>query len=98
MTNTKKILVAMMMAALSGAAFAQTNAEVQACNKSAIDKNGKPLTGAARGSYISRCIRGAKGEHQTACEARAVGSDGKPLQGAAKNAFVNKCLTAPVTK
>ena len=53
------------------------------------DKNGKPLVGAAKSSFMQKCHREAM--HKTDCEARALSKDGKPLAGAAKNSFMRKC-------
>ncbi len=50
------------------------------CASKAIGKDGKPLSGAAKTSFIMKC-----------CEESAVGKDGKPLSGAAKTSFVKKC-------
>ena len=47
-------------------------------------KDGKPLSGAAKSSFVKKC----KAE---ACEGKAIGKDGKPLSGAAKNSFIQKC-------
>jgi hypothetical protein len=60
-------------------AFAQT-----ACETQAVGKDGKPLTGAAKTSFVSKCKKDT-------CEPKAVGSDGKPLAGAAKTSFMKKC-------
>ena len=46
----------------------------------AVGKDGKPLAGAAKASFMKKC-----------CEDAAVSSDGKPLSGAAKTSFVKKC-------
>ena len=59
------------------------------CEAAAIDKNGKPLVGAAKSSFMQKCHREAM--HKTDCEARALSKDGKPLAGAAKNSFMRKC-------
>ncbi len=58
------------------------------CEKSAIDKNGKPLAGAAKTSYIKKCEGGGAGD---SCEAKAVDKNGKALAGAAKDSFLKKC-------
>ena len=47
----------------------------------AVSKDGKPLAGAAKTSFIKR-----------SCEDSAVSKDGKPLSGAAKTSFVTKCV------
>lgn len=62
-----------------GGAFAQDT-----CDSKAVDKNGKPLAGAAKTSFLNKC-------KTDACEAKAVGSDGKKLAGAAKSSFMKKC-------
>ncbi|WP_298426579.1 hypothetical protein [Rhodoblastus sp.] len=62
-----------------GSAFAQTSCEAQA-----VGKDGKPLAGAAKTSFMTKCAKDA-------CEAKAVGSDGKKLAGAAKASFMKKC-------
>ena len=54
------------------------------CESKAVSKDGKPLAGAAKNSFMTKCKR-------EACEPKAVGSDGKPLKGAAKNSFMAKC-------
>ena len=58
------------------------------CVSKAVDKNGKPLAGAAKTSFLDKCKKDAK----TACEAKALDKNGKPLAGAAKTANVNKCV------
>jgi hypothetical protein len=63
--------------------------EGSACEKSAIDKNGKPLAGAAKASYVKKCEAGGDGDKT--CEAKAVDKNGKALAGAAKTSFLKKC-------
>jgi hypothetical protein len=46
-----------------------------------MSKDGKPLAGAAKTSFVKKC-----------CEDSAVSKDGKPLSGAAKNSHVTKCM------
>lgn len=60
------------------------------CEAKAVDKHGKPLTGAAKSSSIKKCEGGAKAA-PSSCEAKAVGKNGKPLAGAAKTSFIKKC-------
>ena len=64
--------------------FAVGSALAQSCETKAVGKDGKPLAGAAKTSFIKKC-------KQDACESKAVGKDGKPLSGAAKNSFMAKC-------
>ena len=79
----KVIALAAALAALSTAAFADT------CATQAVDKNGKPLAGAAKTSFMDKCKKDA----QTDCETKAVDKNGKPLAGAAKTASVKKCVS-----
>lgn len=58
-----------------GSAFAQESCE---------SKDGKPLAGAAKTSFVKKCMADT-------CETKAVGKDGKPLAGAAKTSFMTKC-------
>ena len=60
--------------------FATGSAVAQSCATKALSKDGKPLAGAAKASFLKRC-----------CEDAAVSKDGKPLAGAAKTSFVKKC-------
>jgi hypothetical protein len=78
-----KFVVIALAASLAslGAASADT------CMTKSIDKNGKPLVGAAKTSFMDKCAKDAK----TACEAKAVDKNGKPLVGAAKTSSVKKC-------
>jgi hypothetical protein len=62
-------------------AFASGSALAQSCSTKAMSKDGKPLAGAAKTSYVKKC-----------CEESAVSKDGKPLAGAAKTSHVNKCI------
>jgi len=76
----KRILLAAVVASFAvGSAFAQ-----EACATKAVGKDGKPLAGAAKTSFMKKCTADA-------CATKAVGSDGKPLKGAAKTSFMKKC-------
>ena len=72
----KRIALALLLAT-----FAGTGAFAQTCASKAVGKDGKPLAGAAKTSFVKKC-----------CETAAVSKDGKPLSGAAKNSFVTKCM------
>jgi hypothetical protein len=61
------------------------------CEARAVDKNGKPLAGAAKTSFVKKCESGNKGSAAAVCEGKAVGQNGKPLAGAAKTSFMKKC-------
>ena len=56
----------------------------ETCASKAIGKNGKPLVGAAKNSFMIKCKR-------EACTPKAIGSDGKRLKGAARRSFLAKC-------
>jgi hypothetical protein len=74
-----------LMLAIVVSAFAIGSAAAQGtCESKALSKDGKPLAGAAKNSFMAKCKR-------EACKPKAVGSDGKPLKGAAKNSFMAKC-------
>ena len=65
-------------------AFAVGSAMAQSCETKAVSKDGKPLSGAAKTSFVKKC-------KEDACAGKAVSKDGKPLSGAAKNSFMAKC-------
>jgi opacity protein-like surface antigen len=76
----KKIMLAAVIATFAaGSAFAQDT-----CETKAVGKDGKPLAGAAKTSFMKKCMADD-------CATKAVGSDGKPLAGAAKTSFMKKC-------
>jgi hypothetical protein len=81
-TPMKRIFVATVLAtfALGSAAMAQD----ASCETKAMGKDGKPLAGAAKTSFMKKCMT-------ETCETKAVGSDGKKLAGAAKTSFMKKC-------
>ena len=56
----------------------------ETCESKALGKDGTPLAGAAKTSFMQKCKRDT-------CETKAVGSDGKKLAGAAKASFMKKC-------
>ncbi len=75
----KLFLVAILATFAAGSAFAEDS-----CDTKAMGKDGKPLAGAAKTSFMKKCM-------MESCETKAVGSDGKKLAGAAKNSFMKKC-------
>jgi hypothetical protein len=83
MKTTASLIATLSLALLSGLAHAGAE-----CEAKAIDKNGKPLAGAAKNSFIKKCEKEAGA---TACAAKAVDKNGKPLAGAAKNSSIKKC-------
>jgi len=72
-------LAAVLWTFAIGSAFAQ-----ESCETKAVGKDGKALAGAAKASFMKKCMADS-------CETKAVGSDGKPLSGAAKTSFMKKC-------
>ncbi|KQT29215.1 MAG: hypothetical protein ACOY3N_16415 [Bradyrhizobium sp.] len=78
----KRIFLAAIVASFAaGSALAQ-----ETCESKAVGKDGKPLAGAAKTSFLKKC-------KEDACAPKAVSADGKPLSGAAKNSFMKKCET-----
>ncbi|HTB02808.1 MAG TPA: hypothetical protein VK804_20285 [Bradyrhizobium sp.] len=76
----KRILLAAIVSVFAlGSAVAQ-----QSCESKAVGKDGKPLAGAAKTSFMKKCMADD-------CAAKAVSADGKPLSGAAKTSSIAKC-------
>jgi hypothetical protein len=76
----KRFFLAILISIFAlGSAMAQ-----ETCESKAMGKDGKPLAGAAKASFMQKCKRDA-------CAAKAVGSDGRKLAGAAKTSFMKKC-------
>jgi hypothetical protein len=73
------VLAAVIATFAGGAAFAQ-----ETCESKAMSKDGKPLAGAAKTSFMKKCMADT-------CAPKAVSAEGKPLSGAAKNSFMKKC-------
>ncbi len=81
------IVVAIASLFIATSAFAAD----ESCEAKAVGKNGKPLAGAAKSSFMKKCEKNAAPAAASSCEARAVSKDGKPLAGAAKAASIKKC-------
>jgi hypothetical protein len=76
----KSVLLAAFVATFAlGTAMAQ-----ESCETKAVGKDGKALAGAAKTSFMKKCMADS-------CATKAVSQDGKPLAGAAKNSFMKKC-------
>ena len=75
----KIMLAGLVVAFTGGVAFAQ-----ESCETKAVSKDGKPLAGAAKTSFMKKCMADS-------CASKAMSSEGKPLAGAAKNSFMKKC-------
>ena len=76
----KRVLLAALLLSLN---FASASAQ-GACESRAMSREGKPLAGAAKASFLKKCKRDT-------CQTKAVGRDGRPLVGAAKKSFMQKC-------
>jgi hypothetical protein len=72
-------LAAMIATFAAGSAMAQ-----ETCESKAVGKDGKALAGAAKTSFMKKCMADS-------CATKAVSAEGKPLSGAAKNSFMAKC-------
>jgi hypothetical protein len=77
----------LILAALCFSVPAYAQSPEASCQAKALSKEGKPLSGAAKNSFMKKCLA----EHKLSCENRAIGKDGKKLAGAAKNSFMKKC-------
>ena len=76
----RSVFIAAVLATFAvGSAMAQ-----ESCESKAMGKDGKPLAGAAKTSFMKKCMHDS-------CAAKAVSADGKPLSGAAKNSSIAKC-------
>jgi hypothetical protein len=76
----KRIFLAAIITAFAlGSAAAQ-----ESCDSKAVGKDGKPLVGAAKTSFMKKCMADSGAT-------KAVSADGKPLAGAAKTSFMKKC-------
>jgi hypothetical protein len=73
------VFAAIIATFAGGAAFAQ-----ETCESKAVGKDGKALAGAAKTSFMKKCMADT-------CAAKAVSADGKPLSGAAKNSSIATC-------
>jgi hypothetical protein len=73
------LLAAFIATFAGGAALAQ-----ETCESKAVGKDGKALAGAAKTSFMKKCMANS-------CATKAVSQDGKPLSGAAKTSFMKKC-------
>ena len=80
----------LLLAALCFSVPAYAQSTEADCQAKAVSKQGKPLTGAAKNSFMKKCLI----ENKASCAERAVGKDGKKLAGAAKNSFMKKCEAA----
>jgi len=77
--------------ATSSTSKAAATPAASSCEAKAVDKNGKPLSGAAKSSFMKKCEGEKTSDKTSACEEKAVDKNGKPLAGAAKTSFMKKC-------
>lgn len=73
------------------AATSTPPAAADSCEAKAVGKDGKPLAGAAKASFMKKCDADDAAATK-ACEAKAIDKNGKALAGAAKTASVKKCV------
>lgn len=85
----KKLLTAAVLLLASSLALADARSD---CEAKAVTKDGKPLAGAARSSFMKKCMQEAAPTEHAECAAKAVDKNGKPLHGAARSAFMKKCV------
>jgi len=82
--SVSTVLLALFMAAGATQAFA---ADAKAdCDKQAAEKK---LAGAAKNSFVKKCVNDAKSPAEQACDKQAAE---KKLAGAAKTSFTKKCV------
>lgn len=74
----------LVIAALLSVLAISWAAAQETCDARAVSKDGKPLVGAAKTSFVNKC-------KVDACEVRAVGTNGNKLSGAARTSFMSRC-------
>ena len=87
----KVLTVALGSLFAAGVLFSQIASAASDCDAKALSKDGKPLAGAAKTTFIKKCEADAKIAAPTACADKAIDKNGNPLAGAAKDAFMKKC-------
>ena len=92
----KKLLISAALVFASQFAFAQAATPAADCEAKAVSKTGKPLVGAAKSTFMKKCLADSGAAAPAAasssgCAEKAVSKSGKALTGAAKNAFIKKC-------
>lgn len=87
-----RLLIILALFCLAGpTATAADATAAPSCDAKAVGKNGKPLAGAAKASFLKKCNADAKTKD---CESKAIDKNGKALAGAAKASFMKKCQTS----
>lgn len=79
----KTLILAAALAFVASTARAEPTCEEKAAEQK--------LAGAAKASFIKKCVKDAEAAVAKDCAAKAVDKDGKPLAGAAKKSFLKKC-------
>jgi len=85
----KKFVLAASLILATNFAMAQAAND---CAARAMSKDGKPLAGAARSSFMKKCQADTKAAAHNMCAEKAVSKEGKPLAGAARSSFMKKCV------
>jgi hypothetical protein len=91
-TNMNKVLaLALSSLFAAGVMFSPIASAASDCEAKAVSKEGKPLAGAAKTSFIKKCEADSGGAAAAACADKAIDKNGKALAGAAKTSFMKKC-------
>jgi hypothetical protein len=90
MTKTLFAIAAACLALLATPAFAAGD-----CEAKAVSKDGKPLAGAAKASFMKKCEADGAAAPSAACEKSATE---KKLAGAAKTSHLRKCAADEAAK
>jgi hypothetical protein len=87
----KILTVALSTLFAAGVMFSPLANAASDCEAKAVSKEGKPLAGAAKTSFVKKCEAESGGAVAAACADKAIDKNGKALAGAAKNSFMKKC-------
>jgi hypothetical protein len=88
---TKILTVALSGLFAAGVLFSPLAHAASECEAKALSKEGKPLAGAAKTSFVKKCEADSGGAAAAACSEKAIDKNGKALAGAAKTSFMKKC-------
>ena len=75
----------------AGVLFSPLANAASECEAKAVSKEGKPLAGAAKTSFVKKCEADSGGAAAAVCAEKAIDKNGKALAGAAKSSFMKKC-------
>ncbi len=87
----KVLALALSSLFAAGVMFSPIASAASDCEAKAVSKEGKPLAGAAKTSFIKKCEADSGGAAAAACADKAIDKNGKALAGAAKTSFMKKC-------